>query len=415
MKALWAIAFAGLAVCVGGSRLEAQLRTRVQAAEFINPTAFVPDPTDRDTQFVVQQDGRILSVRSGVTRSALLDLRSEVVSGGEQGLLGLAFQPNAPERLFVNFTNRAGHTVVARFRRAADPAVADAGSRFDLRWNGAGGATYIQQPFANHNGGHLAFGPEGFLYVGLGDGGAADDPGNRAQSRTELLGKMLRVDVGVPDSDPIGYRIPSDNPFAAGPARPEIWAFGLRNPWRYSFDDPARGGTGALVIADVGQGRWEEVDYEPANHGGRNYGWRNREGAHDNVTSQAPAYLPLVEPIHEYDHSVGQSITGGYVYRGTALGPAFQGRYFFADFIRGRVWSLGLLIDPSTHEARAGSLIEHTAELGGFSTLGNISSFAVDAAGELYIVSHSRGVILKIVGAPTAPTAPGGLRILGPQ
>jgi len=415
MKRRWAIVFAWLLACVGVSSLEAQLRTRVQAAEFINPTAFVPDPTDRDTQFVVQQDGRILSVKAGVTRSALLDLRAEVVSGGEQGLLGLAFPPGAPERLFVNFTNRAGNTVVARFRRSNDPAVADAGSRFDLRWGGAGGAAYIQQPFANHNGGHLAFGPDGYLYIGLGDGGSANDPGNRAQTSTELLGKMLRVDVAVPDSDPIGYRIPSGNPFESARARPEIWAFGLRNPWRYSFDDPSRGGTGALVIGDVGQDRWEEVDYEPANRGGRNYGWRNREGAHGNVSAVPPAYVPLVDPIHEYDHSVGQSITGGYVYRGAALGPAFQGRYFFADFIQGRVWSLGLVIDPSTGEARAGNLIEHTAELGGFSTLGNISSFAADAAGELYIVSHSRGVVLKIVGAPAAPTTPGGFRILAAQ
>jgi glucose/arabinose dehydrogenase len=414
MKPWSAIVFTCLASASGAS-LQAQLRTRVQAAEFINPTAFVPDPADRDTQFVVQQDGRILTVRAGITRNALLDLRADVVSGGEQGLLGLAFLPNAPEQFFVNFTNRAGNTVVARFRRSTDPGVADPGSRFDLRWGGAGGPAYIQQPFANHNGGHLAFGPDGYLYIGLGDGGSADDPGNRAQNRAELLGKMLRVDVAVPDSDPIGYRVPSDNPFAAGLARPEIWAIGLRNPWRYSFDDPARGGTGALIIADVGQNRWEEVDYEPANRGGRNYGWRNREGAHDNVTSVAPAYLPLVEPIHEYDHSIGQSITGGYVYRGTALGPPFQGRYFFADFIQGRVWSLALIVDPTTHEARAGNVTEHTAELGGFSTLGNISSFAVDAAGELYIASYSRGVILKIVGASVAPTAPGGFRILGPQ
>jgi hypothetical protein len=185
----------------------------------------------------------------------------------------------------------------------------------------------------------------------------------------------------------------------------------LRNPWRYAFDDPARGGTGAMVIADVGQNRYEEIDYEPAGAGGRNYGWRNREGAHDNVTSRPPAFLPLTEPIYEYDHSAGQSITGGFVYRGRALGAAFQGRYFFADYVQGRVWSIALVIDPSTREARASNLLEHTAELGG-AQLGSISSFGLDADGELYIVSHTLGRILKVVGPSTAPPTPTGLRIV---
>src|SRR5947207_15281898 len=170
MKPRWAIVFAWLLACVGVSSLEAQLRTRVQAAEFINPTAFVPDPTDRDTQFVVQQDGRILSVKAGVTRSALLDLRAEVVSGGEQGLLGLAFPPGAPERLFVNFTNRAGNTVVARFRRSNDAPGADAGTRFDLRLGSSVTGAYIEQPVQNHNRGHLSFGPEECPHHGIGDG-----------------------------------------------------------------------------------------------------------------------------------------------------------------------------------------------------------------------------------------------------
>ena len=221
--------------------------------------------------------------------------------------------------------------------------------------------------------------------------------------------------MNVPDSHPIGYQVPPDNPYLGGnpvPARPEIWAFGLRNPWRYNFDDPAHGGTGALLIADVGQNRYEEVDYQPPARGARNYGWRNREGLHDEVTTTAPAYLPLIEPIHEYDHSVGQSITGGYVYRGTALARSFQGRYFFADYVAARVWSLALTIDPSSGEARASDVTEHTAELGGSDVLGNISSFAVDADGELYIVSHSGGRLLKIVGLAAPPTAPTALRII---
>ena len=175
---------------------------------------------------------------------------------------------------------------------------------------------------------------------------------------------MLRIDVSVPDSHPSGYSVPSDNPFVRGGARPEIWSFGLRNPWRYSFDDPARGGTGALVIGDVGQDEWEEVDYEPRGRSGRNYGWRNREGAHDNVVTRPPAFTPLVDPIHEYDHSVGASITGGFVYRGAALGPGFAGRYFFADFITSRVWSTALSL-ASNGDATASDVREHTAELGG--------------------------------------------------
>jgi glucose/arabinose dehydrogenase len=218
---------------------------------------------------------------------------------------------------------------------------------------------------------------------------------------------MLRIDVNVPDSHANGYVVPSDNPFLdAFPvaARPEIWSFGLRNPWRYNFDDPGRGGTGALVIADVGQGAWEEIDYEPRNRGARNYGWRNREGAHANVGSLPAAYQPLTDPIHEYGHSLGQSITGGFVYRGRRLGPAFVGRYFFADFITGRVWSIGLTVNASTGEATAGNVNEHTAGLGGTSQIGNVSSFGVDADGELYIVSYDQGRILRLVAAPPTPS-----------
>lgn len=407
-----------LIVLAAVARPVAQLRARVHASGFTSPVAFIQDPLDRRIQFVVEQNGRIRTVRDGSVRSTdFLNLSSAIAAGGEQGLLGLAFPPNAAAsgRFFVNFTNRDGNTVIARFRRTSDALVADSSARFDLRWGGAGGPTFIAQPFANHNGGNLAFGPDSYLYIGLGDGGSGNDPGNRAQNPTELLGKMLRIDVNVPDSDPSGYQIPPDNPFVtAGPvsARPEIWAFGLRNPWRYAFDDPARGGTGALVIGDVGQNRYEEVDYEPARRGGRNYGWRNREGAHDNVTSQAPAFDPLVEPIFEYDHGVGQSITGGFVYRGRALGAAYQGRYFFADFVQGRVWSLKLTIEPSTGEASASDLQEHTTELGGTGELGNLSSFGVDADGELYVVSYSLGRVVKVLGPAAAPPVPTGLRVI---
>jgi glucose/arabinose dehydrogenase len=389
----------------------AQLRTRVHAAGFTQPIAVVQDPGDTAVQFVVEQGGRIRVVRNGTIEAVdFLDLTASIRSGGEQGLLGMAFPPDAglTGRFYVNFTNTDGHTVVARFRRSANPLVANPASRFDLRWNGAGGPALIVQPFSNHNGGHLAFGPDGHLYIGMGDGGSGNDPNHFAQDPTSLLGKMLRVDVSVADSHPIGYVVPPGNPFTGAGTRPEIWSFGWRNPWRYTFDDPSRGGTGALVAGDVGQNAWEEVNYEPAGRAGRNYGWRNREGAHNNVTSRPPAFTPLVDPIHEYDHSAGSSITGGYVYRGSALGATFRGRYFFADFIRSRIWSLALTFDAAG-EAHASDVREHTAELGGAAQLAGVSSFGVDAAGELFVVSYNRGAILRLAGPPPVP---GTLRII---
>jgi glucose/arabinose dehydrogenase len=222
---------------------------------------------------------------------------------------------------------------------------------------------------------------------------------NHAQNPNSLLGKMLRLDVNVPDNHPRGYRVPVDNPFVDRlpvAALPEIWAFGLRNPWRYSFDDWTRGGTGALVIADVGQNAREEVNWEPRGMGGRNYGWRLREGRVAYDARSGAAYLPLTEPIHDYPRTNGMSVTGGFVYRGSALDPMFNGRYFFADYVAGRVYTIGLALDEQ-QEATAVDLLELTEMLGGTQELGLISSFGVDAAGELYIVSYTRGRILKIV------------------
>jgi len=404
-------------VCALAANLHAQLRARVQASGFTFPLAYVQDPTNRDTHFVVEQGGRIKVVRgASVLPQVFIDVSAAIVSGGEQGLLGLAFPPDAAtsRRFFVDFTNRSGDTVIARFKRSADDAVADPATRFDLHWGGPNGPTSIFQPFGNHNGGNVVFGPDGFMYLGRGDGGSGGDPGNRAQNPQELLGKMLRIDVNVPDADPTGYQIPPDNPFVSGApiaARPEIWAFGLRNPWRYSFDDPALGGTGALIIGDVGQNLWEEVDYEPRGRGGRNYGWRLREGAHDYDRSRPPAFTPLVEPIHEYGHQDGFSITGGFVYRGRLLPSNFRGRYIFADY-GGRIWSLGLTIDPSTGEAQKADLVDHTPELRAASPFGSVSSFGVDADGELYFCDYVNGRVLKIIGPPAAPAAPTGLRIV---
>jgi glucose/arabinose dehydrogenase len=378
---------------------EAQIRGAAIVQGLNLPLAFVQDPGDPRVQFVVEQGGRIRVLRDGVLLATpFLDLSASVVSGGEQGLLGLAFPPAAANnRFYVNFTNRSGDTVVARFRRSTgDRLVADPSSRLDLLWST--GERVVRQPFVNHNGGNLVFGPDGYLYIGLGDGGSGNDPGNRAQDGGTLLGKMLRIDVDVPDADPKGFRVPPDNPYLGSrpvPALPETWAFGLRNPWRYSFDDPARGGTGALVIGDVGQNAFEEIDYEPRARGGRNYGWRVFEGSHLNVASPPPAYEPVTDPIYDYDHRTGFTIIGGFVYRGRALGPPYAGRYFYAD-LNGRVWSLGLAVD-ATGEARVTDQLEHTAELGGQTALGAITSFGVDAAGELYIVTQSGGRVLQLV------------------
>jgi glucose/arabinose dehydrogenase len=385
-----------------GTSVFAQLRPIPYVSGLTLPVAFVQDPADPAIQYVVQQGGRIRVIRNGTLQPAdFLNLAGAISTGGERGLLGMALSPNdGPSgRFYVNFTDTNGNTVIARFKRSAgNPLVGDLNSRVDLLWST--GERFIRQPYANHNGGTIVFGPDGFLYIGMGDGGSGNDPEHRAQDPAELLGKMLRIDVSVPDSDTAGFSIPADNPFR-NTSRPEIWSFGLRNPWKFSFDNPARGGTGALVVGDVGQGAWEEVDYEPAGRGGLNYGWRIREGAHDTgIPNSPPAFTPLVDPIFEYGRSSGSSITGGYVYRGAALGAAYRGRYFFGDFVAGRIWSVALTVDPSTGNAAASDLREHTSELSSAS----VSSFGVDAAGELYFVNYG-GTIVRIGASPTA-TAP---------
>ena len=398
-------------VLIWASPALAQLRGELVASGFTQPLAFVQDPTDQSVFVVVQQDGRVRVLRSGTVQATdYLDLRGVVLNSGEQGLLGLAFAPDyaTSGRVFVNFVNLAGHTVIARFTRSAsNPLRAEPSSRFDLMW--PGGQRQIIQPFANHNGGNLVFGPDGYLYIGLGDGGAGNDPFHNAQNPQTLLGKMLRIDVRVPDNDPEGYNIPPSNPFAGTPGvLGEIWSFGLRNPWRYSFDNPSRGGTGALIIGDVGQNTWEEIDYEPAGRGGRNYGWRNREGAHNNVTNLPAFSTPLTDPIHEYPHGAGASVTGGFVYRGTELGAGTRGRYFFADFVQSRIWSVRLTANGPNGEVTAADLREHTAELGVGTAMGRFpSTFGEDAAGELYIVSLS-GFVYRLRG--TGPSENSGAK-----
>ncbi len=390
----------------------AQLRAEVVVSGLSSPVGYVADPVLPGVYYVVQQGGVVRVVQNGqLLGTPFLDLSGVIGCCGERGLLGLAFPPNAAAtgRVFVNFTNSNGDTVVARFTRTAgNPLVAVPASRFDLRWST--GERIIRQPFSNHNGGHLAFGPDGMLYIGLGDGGDGNDPQNHAQNPGTLLGKMLRVNVDVSDSDPNGFVVPPDNPFLDGmpvAAQPEIWSFGWRNPWRYSFDDFGAGATGALIVGDVGQGAREEVDYEPAGAGARNYGWRIREGsiATPGIPATTPAYLPLTNPVYDYPRSQGQAVTGGYVYRGSALPPSYRGRYFFADYVRSRVWSLGLSISPMTGEATFVDIIEHTAELGGAAALGGIASFGRDLQGELYLATFA-GRILRIAATTAVPGPP---------
>ena len=380
----------------------AQLNSSTVARGLRNPVAVVADPSEPGSLLIVEQHGQIRVVRDGVLLDApFLDLRAEVSTGGERGLLGLVLAPDYVEsrRFFVNFTNTNGDTVVARFKRSQNSLLAaDPASRFDLMW--PDGRRHIEQPFANHNGGHLAFGPDGYLYIGMGDGGSGGDPRNHAQNPQSLLGKMLRLDVNVDDADLRGYRAPEDNPFIDGDpvsAAHEIWSFGVRNPWRFSFDDWTRGGTAALLLADVGQDSREEINFEPSGHGGRNYGWRIREGRAPYDSRTSPAFGPLIDPIHDYGRSIGASVTGGIVYRGAALDPSINGRYFYADFISGRVFSIGLHLHPLTSDATADDEREHTQTFGGREALGMVSSFGQDHDGEMLILNYSAGTVVRIV------------------
>ena len=389
-----------------------QIRAQLVTSGLTHPVEFVQDPSNSAVQYIVEQEGRIRVLNNGSLQGTnFLNLTGGIASGGEQGLLGLAFPTNygASGRFYVFFTNAAGDLVVSRFRRSAgNPLVADPGSRFDLMWST--NQRWINHPVnTNHNGGHLAFGPDGYLYIAVGDGGGGGDSPNNAQNLDSLLGKLLRIDVSVADGDTRGFAIPSANPFI-GRGRPEIWDVGLRNPWKFSFDSA----TGALLIADVGQNLYEEINYEPAGSGGRNYGWSLREGLHAFDPGKSAAFLPLDDPIHEYGHDVGRSVSGGYVSRGRALGSAYDGRYFFADFVTSRVWSMA--VTPSGGGAIASDLREHTADLG---DIGTVSSFGVDAAGDLYIVSYSHGRVFRLTATGSILTLdsvtarPGAVEIAG--
>jgi glucose/arabinose dehydrogenase len=376
------------------------------------PLELVQDPTDRTVQFVVQQNGVIKVIKDGVLLDRpFLDVSADVrYDQGEEGLLSMAFAPDTAtsRRFFVYFNGKqgVGDCVLARFTRSAgDPLIADPASRFDVEWSP--GHRYLQQPTDHHKGGRMFFGPtDGYLYIALGDGGDPDNPDKLPQNPASLLGKMLRIDVNVDDADPKGYRVPSDNPFADGHlpgALAEIWDFGFRNPWRWSFDDPRRGGTGAIIIGDVGQSSYEEINYEPAGQGGRNYGWGIREGTHPYPpdATQVPAFQPLTDPIYDYGRSIGGCVIAGYIYRGSALDESFRGRYIYADFLTRHLFSFVPTIDPTTHEAAPldiSNVIDHTAAVGGEGIVGPVTSIDLDAEGELYLVRHD-GKIYKLVAS----------------
>lgn len=320
-------------------------------------------PAGDQRLFIVEKTGRIRIVKDGALLSApFLDLSDSVSNGSEQGLLSMAFHPRyaANGFFYVDYTDRSGNTRVVRYTvSASNPDVADPSSAHLI--------LAVTQPFPNHNGGLLVFGLDHMLYVGLGDGGSAGDPQGNGQNLGTLLGKILRIDVD--GGDP--YAIPSDNPFAgrAG-ARGEIWAYGLRNPWRFSIDSAS----GRLYIADVGQDMWEEVDVATATQGGQNYGWNIMEGMHCyNASSCTEQGLAL--PVLEYSHAEGCSITGGFVYRGTRV-PGVVGRYFYSDFCSGFLRSF--MYDGSTVSE------ETTWDVG---DLGHVQSFGEDANGELYLLS----------------------------
>ena len=346
-----------------------QVRLQPLAAGLDAPVYLTPAGDGSGRLFVIEQEGTIRIVRDGrLLARPFLDIRRRVIAGGELGLLSVAFHPQYARngRFFVNYTADSGslRTVIAEYRvSAGDPNVADTAERVLLE---------IPQPFRNHNGGLNLFGPDGMLYIGMGDGGSGGDPLNNGQRLDTLLGKLLRIDVdgGSP------YRVPPDNPFVGrSGARPEVWAYGLRNPWRFSFDRA----TGRLFLADVGQNRWEEIDLLER---GGNYGWRLMEGAHCFNPETGCNTTGLILPIAEYGRELGCSVTGGYVYRGARIRD-LVGRYLFSDYCTGRLWSL--------RESGGRWVMEELLATGL-----SVSSFGEDQAGELYVVDH-RGTVYQIV------------------
>ena len=359
-----------------------QIKLALQpAATGLDQPLFVTHAGDGSGRvFIVEKPGVIRILRDGQALDAtFLDIRDRVrSSGSEQGLLGLAFSPDfaATGHVFVNYTDLDGNTVVARFQtQPGAPDAADPASEFTV--------LQLQQPAGNHNGGMLAFGPDGYLYIGTGDGGAAFDRFENGQNPATLLGKMLRLDVTMDPTVP--YVIPPDNPWAGEEAdgvevRDEIWAFGLRNPWRFSFDRL----THDLWIADVGQNQYEEINFTPAGSpGGLNFGWPIQEAASCVQGGDACDRSGLEQPILEYDHSGHCSVTGGYVYRGSAY-PGLHGVYFYGDYCSGTIWAAV----PNGEGVWQSAIVQRSGLL--------LSSFGEDEAGEIYLTDIAGGGVYRL-------------------
>ncbi len=346
-----------------------------EVATGLNEPTYLTAPAGDARLFIVEQAGRILIVKNGaLSARPFLDIQSKVGSGGERGFLSVAFHPQYKTNgfLYVNYTDKHGDTNIERYTVSRDADAADpATAKLILK---------IDQPHSNHNGGMNLFGPDGMLYVGMGDGGSQMDPNGNGQSTNSLLAKLLRINVD--GGDP--YSIPPANPFAKGGGRGEIWATGLRNPWRFAFDTK----DGNLYIADVGQNRFEEIDVVGMNRAGVNYGWNVMEGF-SCLSGSSCDQRPYQRPILAYDHSQGCSITGGFVYRGREI-PALDGHYFYADYCSSWLRSFKLVNGRITEETEW--------PVGKVSA---IDSFGLDGAGEMYLVSHV-GRIFKIVTAGAA-------------
>ncbi len=385
---------------------EIKLKTTRVASGLAFPLFATHAPGDASRLFIVEQAGliKILDLTTNsVLATPFLDISSQVTFGGEQGMLGLAFHPNYATNgfFYVNYTGAGGASFIDRYTVSLNPNIATTGSRLEIMT--------FAQPFANHNGGWIDFGQDGMLYIATGDGGSANDPFNNAQDIvSQHLGKILRIDINGTSAPGGNYAIPPDNPFVGITGDDEIWAYGLRNPWRPSFDRA----TGDLYIADVGQNSWEEISVQPANspgtmpgdagyQGGRNYGWHCMEGNHCTGFGGCACLSPsLTNPVYEYSHAVGFSLTGGYSYRGSII-PGLGGTYFFADYVLTKIWSF-------RWDGLNGTTLftDHTATLSpsdnGF-IIGTISSFGEDANGELYIVDHG-GEIFKLIHEVLPPS-----------
>jgi glucose/arabinose dehydrogenase len=354
---------------------EARIRLETVGVGFDDPLLVTNAGDGSGRLFVAEQGGRIFELSNGrPRRGPYLDLSHLTEASGEQGLLGLAFHPEfeGNGRLFVNYTDNSGDTVIAEYRAAAVHRADPASARVILAFD---------QPFPNHNGGGLAFGPDGLLYIGVGDGGSIGDPMGNGQSLGTVLGKLLRIDVDR--GGDAAYAVPAGNPFVgrAG-ARPEIWAYGLRNPWRFSFDRS----TGDLWVGDVGQDRLEEIDrIEARSPGGVNFGWNTMEGS--SCFEVDPCERTGLElPVTQYDHGSGCSVTGGHVYRGARY-PELVGGYFFGDYCSGIIWAL---------DSRSRALARPTPLL---DTNYSVSSFGESENGELYLTDLASGRVLQVVGA----------------